>query len=839
MLPFASHRCLLLCALLATLLGTEANAAPWVTEQPAPQAFPLFDGHAAATLNVSSTDATVVRIAVETLAQDIEAVTGQRPALSSRSAGPSVIVGTLGQHAVIDRLVAQGRIDVEALRGAWESFLIVGLERPEAGSGPALLIIGSDRRGTAYGVYELSEAIGVSPWHWWADVRPAPREALYVDTHRRRFGPPSVRYRGLFINDEDWGLLPWAARTHEPDYGNIGPKTYARVFELLLRLKANTLWPAMHPTTQAFNADPDNARLADDYAIVMGSSHAEPMLRNNVGEWTAPPQDYDYVHHREGVRDYWEARIRANGHYENLYTLGMRGVHDSGIQGAETDAERIDVLQRVFADQRELLRDHVSPDLSQVPQLFCAYKEVLSLYRQGLAVPDDATLVWPDDNFGYLRGLPGDAERRRTGGSGVYYHISYLGHPLAYLWLGTTPPALIWEEMHKAWEHGADRIWIVNAGDIKPAEIGVEFFLRMAWNAEAWNADAQTVFLHQWAAREFGPDQAGAIAGLMADTYRLNFERRPEHLQWWLPGERPRGSPLSLGDARERLDRFADLLQQSAAVLERLPSRLHDAYFELVDYPLRASALANARYFEAEAYGRLAHEQPALAGRHAAAAREADAGLKALTHRYNEDLAGGKWRHFMSEEPADNQWRSMRIAPLPLPAASLADAAEAPPVPATDEPRPIHLKASAASDLQAPAGLRWQAIDGLDALTTLPSTQTVDPARPDRAATADFRIRIEHDGHYLVELDLLPTQAPTPGRRQRLAITVDDAEPLALELALEVGADAWQQAVLDNRQRLDTGHPWPLDAGTHRVRVHAFDGGLVLRGVRLRRAEAR
>jgi hypothetical protein len=258
-----------------------------------------------------------------------------------------------------------------------------------------LVIAGSDRRGTAFGIFELSQAIGVSPWYWWADVPPARHPNLFITAGIKRAGPPSVQYRGIFLNDEDWGLQPWAAKTFDPQLGDIGPKTYARIFELLLRLKANTVWPAMHSCTRAFNLYAGNKVVADDYAIVMGSSHAEPMLRNNVSEWTDKPENYDYTRNAEGVRKYWDDRLTANGRYENIYTLGMRGIHDSAIVGPKTQPERIAVLERIFADQRAILTRNVKADATAIPQIFVPYKEVLADYRAGLKVPDDVTIVWP------------------------------------------------------------------------------------------------------------------------------------------------------------------------------------------------------------------------------------------------------------------------------------------------------------------------------------------------------------------------------------------------------------------------------------------------------------
>src|SRR4030095_4159199 len=395
-------------------------------------------------------DFQVVQIAAQEFAADVERVTGKSPRLGSQPSQASrysVIIGTLGRSALIDSLVQAGKLDLEQLRGKWESLVVATVPNPLPNIEMGLVIAGSDRRGTAFGVFELSQAIGVSPWYWWADVPPVRHANLFVASGTKRAGPPSVQYRGIFLNDEDWGLQPWAAKTFDPQLGDIGPKTYARVFELLLRLKANTLWPAMHNCTKAFNLYPDNKRVADDYAIVMGSSHAEPMLRNNVTEWVEKHEDYDYTRNADAVRRYWEQRVEQNGKFESIYTIGMRGIHDSPIQGPKTQPERIKVLEQIFADQRGLLAKHVKEDVSTVPQIFCPYKEVLSDYRNGLKVPDDVTIVFPDDNFGYIRYLPTDAERKRPGGFGVYYHASYLGGPLSYLWLDTTTTSLLWQEI--------------------------------------------------------------------------------------------------------------------------------------------------------------------------------------------------------------------------------------------------------------------------------------------------------------------------------------------------------------------------------------------------------
>jgi hypothetical protein len=809
--------------LAACLCGPVAAAeTPLISATPG--GFPLVVDGRAAMIVSDPADAPVVAHAAADLSADIAAVTGVRPAVkaSAKPAGETlVVVGTLGKNRFIDRMVAAGKLDVRPLRGAWESFLIATVERPAAGVDRALVIVGSDRRGAAFGAYELSEAMGVSPWTWWADVKPRRRDTLTVAAGTRRFGPPSVKYRGIFINDEDWGLTPWAAQTFDPKTGNLGPKTYAEVFRLLLRLKANTLWPAMHKSSTPFNADPENARLADEYAIVMGSSHAEPMLRNNVGEWKHDPATFNYAANPDGVRAYWEERARSNARYESLWTLGMRGIHDSGIVGAETTAGKVALLDRIIADQRALLRAQVDPELKRAPQVFTPYKEVLDLYRNGLKVPDDVTIVWPDDNFGYIRRFPNDAERARAGGAGVYYHLSYLGAPLSYLWLSTTPPALVQEEMTRAHDLGARTLWIANVGDIKPAEIGISLFMEMAWDIDRWRGRSQRAFLDDWAGRTFGSEHAAGIGAVLDEHHRLNFERRPEHLQWWLPGEKPRASPLSAAEADTRLSRFGALVDATGKAGAAMPADLSDAFFELVDYPVRASAAANRRYFGAERYAALIDRDPVAAREAARMAVAADDEIEALTAKFNNDIAGGKWRHILAQEPADNQWRSFRISRLALPAANLLG-------PGGADGRTTPFASGASADVvEAEA---FAANDGWRLVEGLGRGAGAMLARAD-GARLTHRITVPPGESRRLELSLIPLYPAGGDGALHLEVSIDGARSKPLVVDRETGSKAWAQGVLDNRLPLILSDALPPDL--HEVTITARGDGLALDQLRL------
>ena len=800
-----------LCLILMLLVGgTRAQAADWVGAAAGPGSFPLAADGAAARIVTDPADHAVVQIAATDLRADIARVTGASPGGTAQ-----VWIGTLGRNAAIDGLVASGRIDVSRLRGAWESFLIQTIDHPAPGVRQALLIIGSDRRGTAYGAYELSQAIGVSPWHWWADVTPLHRDALHVSPGTRRFGPPSVRYRGIFLNDEDWGLVPWAAGTHAPDEPPLGPKSYARVFELLLRLKANLLWPAMHRITRPFNADPANAALADRYAIVMGSSHAEPMLRNNVGEWTAPVADFDYAKNPGGVGAYWRERVATNARYESVWTLGMRGIHDSGMVGPTSMADKRATLERIFADQRAMLHDH---GIEHAPQVFMPYKEVLDIYRAGLTVPDDVTLMWPDDNFGYIRRFPDAAERARPGGSGIYYHLSYLGAPLSYLWLSTTPPALIREEMGRAWDRGARMMWVANVGDLKPAELATDYFLRLAWDVEGTRARPIDDVVAQWADKTIAPGQGARIAPLFAAYHRLNFARRPEHLQWYLPGEKARPSPLDIAQADARLAEFARLEAATDALAPSIPAARQDAFFELLAYPVHASAAANRRVFAAEAHDRLRDTDLAGATARGRMAWAADAQLRALTRRYNRDLAGGKWRGMMAMEPADGQWRSYRMAAPLLPS---ADAPLPGPRSGATSPAPAPTVAPmivAPDRFAVSAG--WRKVDGLGRQDGVLAS--------DGSGAARVRINLPQ-GSWRMVVDILPTYADADGGPLRLVVAVDGRRQ-RIDIPRTTGDRDWADAVLDNRITMPV--PTRLDGGAHRIALEGAGEPLLVEAVR-------
>ena len=581
----------------------------------------------------------VVQTALKLFIRDYQSVFSASAAVDIRQG--NIIVGTVGKSPLLKAVSA----DVSALAGKKQAFLLQVL--PDG----KLLVAGSDSHGTAYGIMELSRLIGVSPWEWWADVTSEKKISFVLPAEYQTLQSPSVEYRGIFINDEDWGLMPWSSQTYEPSdiKGHIGPKTNARIFELLLRLRANTYWPAMHECTLPFFLTEGNRKVAEEYGIFIGSSHCEPMVCSAAGEWRRRGQgDYDYVNNSASVYKFWEDRVKEVAQQGNIYTLGMRGVHDGQMQGAKTVAEQKAVLERVLKDQRGLLQKYVNKDVTAIPQAFIPYKEVLDIYNAGLQVPDDVTLIWCDDNYGYIRHFPTAEERARKGGNGIYYHVSYWGRPHDYLWLGTFSPYLLHQQMKLAYDRGIQKMWVLNVGDIKPAEYQIELFLDMAWNIDEVNEIGVTAHLKSWLEREFGSNCAEELLPAMEAHYQLSYIRKPEFMGNTREEERDpkykviKDLPWSEQTISERLRSYTVLSDVVERMESNIPADRQDAYFQLVKYPVQAAAQMNRKILTAQ-----------LARHSKVDWKQSDAAfdsIASLTQQYNS-LQNGKWNRMMDFQP--------------------------------------------------------------------------------------------------------------------------------------------------------------------------------------------
>jgi len=792
----------------------------------------LVGGQSDAQIVVDPNDYPVVQLAANFLADDINRVSGHHP-LVQGAPGPvsqMVIVGTLGHSAVIDQLAAAGKLaGLDEIKGRWEATLAQVVKKPFPGVDDALVIVGSDRRGAAYGLMQLSERIGVSPWYWWADVPAQHHELLAIKLSGPEVDAPSVKYRGIFINDEDWGINVWAAKTFDPEFKNIGPKTYEKVFELMLRLRLNYIWPAMHPCSTEFGSVPENARLADKFAIVAGSSHCEPMLCNNV-HWNEKEKGrWNYSLNRDTIHSYWEANVKARGVEEAVWTIGIRGIHDQGMQAPPTDMPgKISLMTEVFQDQRTLLDQYVTNQWGPVAQCFVPYKEVLPIYDAGLNVPEDVTLVWVDDNFGYIRRLSNPAERKRPGGSGVYWHLSYYGGPHSYTWINTTPPALMWEELHKAWENAARTLWMINVGDIKPMEIGIDYYARLAWNADGFDRGAQRAFLGDFAAKNFGEKSVQPMTDLLMEFYRLGTVRKPELMnrEWALSLPPERAAQLGVD--------YQHLLQREAALASAIPPADRDAYTEMIGFPARVLGSAGLIFL---ADRRVQLGADAAAGETEITRLRND--LAAQVDNYNTNIAGGKWDKMMPGLVTGKdltKWSSQvrwpwgeKPSPPGSPATNSSSANETP-------AGQVWRDAATANRQSVQGAASWSVIEGLGqsgrAMALEPASLTSSWKEDDASApTLEYEF-MSSSGDADAFVDVLPGFRIFPGMKLRLAVSVDDRAPTLVEVPGSSGLEnengkVRSFAVQNNYVRVRVALPGLL-AGRHTLKIRAVDPGAAI-----------
>jgi hypothetical protein len=594
---------------------------------------------------VDATDLPGVRRVAGDLAADIGRVTGTAARLIADPASlPKrvILIGTLGHSPLIDRLAASGKLDVADVRGKWEAFAVQTVANPLPGVAEALVIVGSDKRGAIYGAYELSRMIGVSPWYWWADV-PVVRQA-HLSIARGRYvqGSPAVKYRGIFLNDEAPCLSGWTTEK----FGGMNAQFYGRLFELLLRLRANYLWPAMWNNAFAID-DPANAPMADEYGIVMGTSHHEPMMRAHK-EWTDNRKDYgngawNYATNKPAVAKFFREGIVRNRTNEVVVTIGMRGDGDVALESTGGIQSDVKLLEGIIADQRAIIAEGMGKPADRVPQVWVLFTEVYKYYDAGLKIPDDVTLMLADDNVGNLRRLPTPAERGRKGGFGVYFHMDMHGGPFAYQWINSNPLPKIWEQMNLANQYGANEMWIANVGDLKPLELPIEFFLAMAWNPADVAKDKIADWTRAWAERQFGPEHATEIAFLAARYAKYNATPKPEQL---------RVDTFSLEQYREAervCDAWNDLVRRADTVNAALRPDQRDAFYQLVLYPVRACANMTLMYVAAARNARFAEQARASTRAEADEVRRRFLYDHKLRDTYNHVMAGGKWNHMMDQ----------------------------------------------------------------------------------------------------------------------------------------------------------------------------------------------
>jgi hypothetical protein len=818
-----------LCLLAPTLALAQPAPVPavgtYVSAKKSTSSFPLVAEGKAAALYASESDWPGVLRAIRDVQADINRVTGHEPTFTTdqpKGNQPVVLIGTVGHSALIDKLVQSGKLDVSGLAGRWETFVVQTITNPMPGVAQALVVAGSDKRGTIYGLYDLSQQMGVSPWYWWADVPVKTQKSLYVAAGRHTLGEPKVKYRGIFLNDEAPALSGWA----KEKFGGINSKMYEHMFELILRLKGNYLWPAMWGN--AFNDD-DKAdpALADTYGIVMGTSHHEPMDRAQQ-EWKRYGSGaWNYQTNAQVLQDFWRQGIRNMGTKETLVTIGMRGDGDEPM----SEGSNIALLEKIVADQRQILAEETHKPADQTPQVWALYKEVQAYYDKGMRVPDDVTLLLCDDNWGNLRKLPKLGDQPRKGGYGIYYHFDYVGGPRNYKWLNTNPLPRVWEQMHLAHEYGANQIWVVNVGDLKPMELPISFFLDYAWNPDAIPADGVAAYTQRWASQQFGPKYATDIADILAKYAKYNGRRKPELLD-------ANTYSLATGEWAKVVADYNQLLTRADAINQKLPAADRDAFFELVLHPVQACANLNELYYTVAQNHEAAKTSQPTTNALAEKAKALYAKDTEIKNHYHT-LAGGKWNHMMDQTHIGyTYWQQPEVDKMPevvtLPAANQPAAA----VPASQAPATssyVSMEAEHYTQAVNAGPITWQRLPDLGrtagAVTTMPVTAAPTATPGGSSPHLEYRITLAQSGPVTVKAYLAPTLDFTNTTGLRYAVSIDDEAPQIINLHTGLNPDngnrPWEKAVAETII-IKTSQHNVAAAGSHVLKFWRVDPGVVL-----------
>jgi hypothetical protein len=800
-----------------------------------------------------SADPALVR-AADGFAHDLAGLAGTTTRRVESTAGLSgnvVIAGVLGHSPAIDGLVRAGKIQASDIAGEWEAYRQIVVDHPYPNVARALVIVGSDRRGVVFGLYDLSEKMGVSPWSWWADV-PVPRRSDIFITAGTRRDQPKVRYRGFFINDEDPGFSSWTQK----HFGGANANAYAHVFDLLLRLKGNYLWPAMW-APRAFNDDdPQNMVLADKAGVVMGTSHHEPMTRAQ-DEWHRHVGDgvtggkWDYTANAANLRTFWRGgieRMMSKGDgtpFESLVTVGMRGDGDEAMSGSTATG----LLESIVAAQRKIIADVTHKPADQTPQVWALYKEVQDYYDKGMKVPDDVTLLFSDDNWGQIRRLPED-KSTRTGGYGVYYHFDYVGAPRNYKWLNTVQIEKTWQQMDLAYERGARNLWIVNVGDIKPVELPLSFFMKQAWNPTAMTPEALERYPAEWARLNFGPRQASSIAALVTRYSQLAARRKPELVD---ATSFPLGSgaPAELdgGEFGRRVAELDTLQTQMLAVRKAVPQEQRYAFFQLVEHPILALANLYRLYYAVAWNHQLAAARDARANAFADQAEAAFKRDRDITEAYHA-LNGRKWDGMMAQthigytgwqQPERQMMPSVQRVPgMARPIVFLSARRRAP----TDG---IGIDARDYIRAVGGKGLAWRTIAHLGphsaAVVALPQGRM--PTTQADGVRLEYAVTTNTPGALDVQLHLVPTLDVTGGGKLRVGVSIDDGPMVTITDRLTPAPNdtttdeqrAWNAAVENNTRSVHAVFP-AQRAGRHIVKVWRIDDNVVLHRVEARTTPA-
>ncbi|MDR2805100.1 MAG: glycosyl hydrolase 115 family protein [Dysgonamonadaceae bacterium] len=794
-------------AVLLLSAGSLSGQEPFVFAEGESSWFPLItDGKPVPVLSDEADHKGVLR-AVNDLKDDFRKVTGNTPATGGTSV---IIIGTAGKSAAIDRLIKESKINGKELAGKIEKYIIQTIDNPAPGVNKGLVIAGSDKRGTIFGIYELSRQIGVSPWYWWADVPVSHQENLYVKPGKYTDGEPAVTYRGIFINDEAPAFQGWCVEK----FGGVNARMYEHMFELILRLKGNFLWPAMWGNA-FYDDDPLNGALADEMGIIIGTSHHEPMGRAH-NEWRRYGSgDWNYNKNPNLLQDFWRGGMERMKNYETLVTVGMRGDGDEPM----SESADIALLEKVVTDQRQIIENVTGKKPEKTPQVWALYKEVQDYYDKGMRVPDDITLLLCDDNWGNVRKLPDINAPKRQGGYGMYYHFDYVGGPRNYKWVNISQIQRIWEQMNLTYAHGVDKLWVVNVGDLKPMEFPISFFLDMAWNPNRFHAGNLFQYTEDWCARQFGEKYAREAARLL--TLYAKYTRRvsPELLN---------EQTYSLDHYNEFETAVADyknLALDAFRLYNLLPANCRDAFDELALFPINAVCNLYEMYYAVALNKRYAALHDSRANAWADKVKECFERDSLLTVHYNREIAGGKWAHLMDQVRIGYTYWQQPLKSIQPNVEYIAPSE--PRAPFTEHDGYIAIEAENFMRSQAPENMRWAVIPDLgktrSAVTTFPANSY--PAAGE-TVYLEYDVVFQSTGTFEVEVFLAPTLNFNANQGLRYAVSFDGNREEIVNFNGHYRGELGQWQA-ESIIRSITKHT-VATAGKHSLRFRVLEPGIVL-----------
>ena len=810
---------LTLCCLLVTA------ADKFVTFKSGEASFALAKDGQVLNLVCDADDYEGVKMALANLQNDLKAVCGTAPTLGQQTSDKCVIIGSL-KSQLIQQLIKSGKIKRSDLEGKTEKYLLQVIDNPMAGVSQALVIAGSDKRGAIYGIYELSRQIGVSPWYWWADVPIAQHQYIYIKKGVYTDGEPKVAYRGIFINDEWPSFGNWA----NEKFGGINSKCYEKVFELLLRLKGNYLWPAMWQSA-FYDDDKDNGPLADKMGVVMGTSHHEPMAlaqqdwkrRKGHGAWS-------FQNNKDEMLDFWRGGVERAKGWETMYTIGMRGDGDTKME----DHATVELMEDIVKHQRQLISDVTGKPASETPQVWALYKEVQDFYDQGMQVPDDVTLLLCDDNWGNVRRLPALGSKKRKGGFGMYYHFDYVGGPRNSKWINISPIPRVWEQMNLTYAYGVDKMWIVNVGDLKPMEYPIQFFLDMAWNPEQFNPQNLTQHSIDFCRSIFGDQYAEEAARLLRTYAKWNRRVTPEKLD---------SKTYSVANYDEWARVAADYKQlalDAQALSKQLPQNLQDVWFELLGYPIVAMSNLYDMYYAHAMNQRLAKKNDPMANAWGARVKACYNRDSLLTIQYHQ-VANGKWNHMMDQihigykswnNPKQRTMPAVAEVPGGVPKLEISTVAPIPAAPKQDsytfkeKDRYVSIEAEHWTRKTDGKTSKWTVIPELgrtlSAITTLPVTEPVD------GMAVEYDMEFTTSGNARVILRFAPTlNFNVSGLRYAVSFDGETEQIININGHYKGELGQWQAEHAINSETIHV----IAKPGKRTLRIRPLDAGLVLQKV--------